>query len=288
MIWNSQTTDANGVNEAVVAIMNGMKGQHLSSLSIQEYPKSSNLTDFDTFSYKQRDTKPYRLGSYYFYAANSTSNKYSIVIFHNTTAIQAAPTFAHILGEGVVNAITFANYGKNFSIGMYNHPLPLTKKQENLASNAGTFTVTMIFSIGMAFIPTGLVTFIVKERENNVKHQHLVSGVSIPAYWLSSYAWDLSKFMVPGVLSVLMIIAFDLKSLTENSSVLTACWLLFILYGVAICPFTYACSFLFKSYSIAQFFIFIYNLILGAVCSIVVWTLRLITADTRHVADGLQ
>mmetsp|Transcript_16037 Transcript_16037/g.15967 ORF Transcript_16037/g.15967 Transcript_16037/m.15967 type:complete len:82 (-) Transcript_16037:1773-2018(-) len=80
----------------------------------------------------------------------------------------------------------------------------------------------MIFAIGMAFIPTGLVTFIVKERENNVKHQHLVSGVSIPAYWLSSYTWDLLKFMVPGILSVLMIQAFDLKSLTENTEIYTA------------------------------------------------------------------
>ena len=75
----------------------------------------------------------------------------------------------------------------------------------------------MIFAIGMAFIPTGLITFIVKERENNVKHQHLVSGVSIPAYWISAYFWDLLKYQIPGILSPLFILAFDLKSLIDTS-----------------------------------------------------------------------
>lgn len=88
-----------------------------------------------------------------------------------------------------------------------------------MARNAGTFYASMIFSIGMAFIPTGLVTFIVKERENNVKHQHLVSGVSLPAYWLSAYTWDLAKYMVPCIVSVLLIKVFNLQSLTDDSEV---------------------------------------------------------------------
>jgi len=32
------------------------------------------------------------------------------------------------------------------------------------------FSISFVFSIGMSFIPASLVTFIVKEREHNIKH----------------------------------------------------------------------------------------------------------------------
>jgi ATP-binding cassette subfamily A (ABC1) protein 3 len=104
----------------------------------------------------------------------------------------------------------------------------------------------------MAFIPTGLITFIVKEREVNVKHQHLVSGVSVPAYWFSNYLWDLTKHMIPAIVCCLMVLWFNLKSLSTNDGdVYLTVWLLFILYGFAIAPFCYLTSFMFKSYAMA-------------------------------------
>ncbi|CAG9311641.1 unnamed protein product [Blepharisma stoltei] len=264
-------------------IMNRAVDNTNGRIKLTEYQGS--LEDFDYNIYKQRTNNPFRLGSYYFYEADPVKHAYSVVIFHNTTALQGAPTFAATIGQAFLQNIYNDD---NFKIPIYNYPLPLSHKQQNLARNAGTFYVSMIFAIGVSFIPTGLITFIVKERENNIKHQHLVSGVSIPAYWLSSYAWDLSKFMIPGIISVLMIKAFGLKSLVESDDVYGATWGLFLLYGVAICPFTYACSFVYKSYSIAQFFTFIYHLITGAIFATLTWTLRIISETTRDISDVLE
>eukprot|EP00358_Blepharisma_japonicum_P005429 CAMPEP_0202940626 /NCGR_PEP_ID=MMETSP1395-20130829/752_1 /ASSEMBLY_ACC=CAM_ASM_000871 /TAXON_ID=5961 /ORGANISM="Blepharisma japonicum, Strain Stock R1072" /LENGTH=1359 /DNA_ID=CAMNT_0049635207 /DNA_START=1192 /DNA_END=5271 /DNA_ORIENTATION=- len=273
----------NPTNNAVIEnIMKNMQTTQGKGVMTNTNVSAATLDDFDQTTYDERDHHPYRMGSFYFY--ETANNQYSVVVFQNTTSPQTPPTYLNLIG----NSILQHAYGTFPKINLYNDPLPLTHKQLGIGQNTGTFYVSMIFSIGMAFIPTGLVTFIVKERENNVKHQHLVSGVSIPAYWLSSYAWDLSKYMIPGVVSVLLISAFDLQSLPQIAAFSYQSEFYSFFMVAAICPFTYASSFLFKSYSIAQFFIFIYNLITGAILATVVWTLRIISDDTRHVADVLQ
>ena len=243
-----------------------------------------SLSNFDTEVYNTRFIKPSRMGSMYFHEANDWFHRYQVVVFQNSTAFQAAPTFYNLLSQGILRHLIHPNY----TISCTNHPLPLTKKQANLARNTGTFYIAMIFAIGMAFIPTGLVTFIVKERENNVKHQLIVSGVSIPAYWFSYYLWDIVKHMVPAVVSAAFLKAFDLKSLTDDSETYASVWILFILFGFAVIPFTYLCGFLFKSYSMAQFSVFMFSLVTGAILSTASWMMRLIAKSSRDVNQVLQ
>jgi ATP-binding cassette subfamily A (ABC1) protein 3 len=252
--------------------------------------KKMTPKEFDYYIYKERKVDPFRLGSYYSVNTSSLNNltglNYTgVYIWGNSSAYASLPTFASEYGQAFVNR--YKNDEDFYSFKIYNYPLPLTKKQKNLAQNAGSFYVALIFAIGMAFIPTGLVTFIVKEREHNIKHQHLVSGVSILAYWLSSLVWDLLKYMLPGIVTPLLIKAFDLKALLEPDSVYNAVWYLFLLFGFAICPYTYAISFLFKSYSVAQFFIFLLNLIVGVIGGLAVWVLIIISDTTRNVAEVL-
>jgi len=257
-------------------------------IKLEEVSTSMTIKEFDYYNYKKRKVDPFRLGAYYTTDTtplNNVSNYMGVYIWGNSSAYASIPSFASEFGQAYINSLLDDGTNKEFySFKVYNHPLPLTKKQKDLAQNAGSFYVALIFGIGMAFIPTGLVTFIVKERENNIKHQHLVSGVSILAYWLSSFAWDLVKYMLPGLITPLLIRAFDLKALVEPESVYQSIWLLFILFGLAICPYTYSLSFLFKSYSIAQFFIFLLNLIVGVIGGLAVWVLIIISDITRDVA----
>jgi ATP-binding cassette subfamily A (ABC1) protein 3 len=242
--------------------------------------------------YKKRDTDPYRYGSYYFNKAESnlTDHVFEVVVFHNSSAYQSVPVFYTAMSKAV---LTYAKDPNNLDPAEYkyevaNHPLPLTKKQQKLASNAGSFYVSMIFAVGIAFIPTGVITYIVKEKENNVKHQHLVSGISIPAYWISNFFWDILKYELVAVVSVLMITAFDLQSMTESSNVYSATWVIFIASGPAIVSFAYVFSFFFKTYSMAQFTIFMHSLLFGAVIATITWFLKLINDDTRDAADVLE
>ena len=163
----------------------------------------------DDHIYDERDEDPYRMGSYYFYKHDTVNHQYEVVVFHNTTGFQSVPTYFNAIAEAITELAT----GKETAYKLYNHPLPYTQKQKALGEDAGTFFSAMIFSVGMAFIPTGIITFIVREREDNVKHQHLISGVSIPAYWLSAYTWDVVKHLIPAIICALMILAFNIQSM---------------------------------------------------------------------------
>jgi ATP-binding cassette subfamily A (ABC1) protein 3 len=249
--------------------------------------KPENITDLEKFDkkvYDDRDHDPFRMGSYYFYKNNQTAHQYEIIVFQNSSAFQSIPTFYEAVAQSILeNALS-----TDVKLELTNHPLPLTKKQSKLAQNAGTFFASMIFGVGMAFIPTGIVAFIVKEKEVKIKHQHIVSGVSIAAYWLSSYLWDLIKHAIVASVCSLMVLGFDLQSLTDNSDVYATTWLLFALFGVAMAPFTYLTSFLFESYAMAQFTTFIFNLMTGAVLATMSWILRIINDNTRDVIDVLM
>jgi ATP-binding cassette subfamily A (ABC1) protein 3 len=123
-----------------------------------------------------------------------------------------------------------------------------TESIKNLEGTADGIIATFIFCIALSFIPASLITFTVKEREDQVKHQHLVSGVSLLSYWLSNYFMDFAKHLMPAVFSILMMLAFNITVFTDESRTFGAVSLLFLLYGWSIIPFSYLFGFLFKSY----------------------------------------
>lgn len=123
-----------------------------------------------------------------------------------------------------------------------NHPLPLTNVQRSVNQSTSAFTMTLFLVLAFAFIPASQVrpllytttmaglaclnpspslpqaVFIVKERETHVKHQQLISGVSIPAYWLSSFVWDLVQYLVTWAICVGIIFAFDVEAFTDSGA----------------------------------------------------------------------
>ena len=64
----------------------------------------------------------------------------------------------------------------------------------------------------------------------------LISGVSIIAYWLSTFIFDIINYMVPCVLSIILIALFDIEQLLTSGRI-WATLLLFVFYGtsVAVC-----------------------------------------------------
>lgn len=59
-------------------------------------------------------------------------------------------------------------------------------------------------------ISDSLVQNIIKERQRNIKHQIMISGSSLSAYWLGNYAADIVFQMLPAVFGIVGIHAFGL------------------------------------------------------------------------------
>ncbi|RHZ08100.1 hypothetical protein DYB26_013866, partial [Aphanomyces astaci] len=129
----------------------------------------------------------------------------------NTTATHAAGVFKAALDEALIQMLN----GK-FPVTVNLYPFPLTATVKALFSSALSFVACIIISLAMSFFPASIVIFLVKEKtnEHNAKHQQLVSGVSLPAFWLANYVFDMLLYVVPLAAALIMINAFKIQSLT--------------------------------------------------------------------------
>lgn len=175
-------------------------------------------------------------------------NVATYAVFHNTTAIHGGPIFMNLMNSAILKSKTASG-----SIVARTHPLPFTKRQGALISAIMTFSAAIIIVMAFAFIPAYEVIFVVKEREVSAKHQQLISGVSIPAYWLSTWVFDVATYLFPAAIAIALTRAFDIEDFysTESRRAWSLC-LLFLLYGTSVSGFTYCLSFIFKSHSTAQ------------------------------------
>ena len=55
-----------------------------------------------------------------------------------------------------------------------------------------------------------IISFIIKEREKQLKHMQVISGVSLAAYWLSNIISDIVKTYVPIIIIIILTFVFQL------------------------------------------------------------------------------
>lgn len=128
--------------------------------------------------------------------------------------------------------------------------LPLTKQISNFEGVLDAFIAAFFIAIGYAFIPSSIIMFLVTERENNAKHQQIVSGVSLTAYWFSNLLVDYLKYLIVALLTIIAILVYDISSLIEGQATIGTISLTF-LFGFSMISFTYLTSFMFKGPSSA-------------------------------------
>jgi ABC-type multidrug transport system fused ATPase/permease subunit len=128
----------------------------------------------------------------------------------------------------------------------------------------------------MAFIPAAFANFVMYEKESKCYHQQIVSGVSLSAYWLSTWLWDNLTYQLAAWLILILIIVFPNTSLLTGQEPLGAFIGLFMLFGPAIIGFTYMTTFFFKTASSGQLITVFINLILGLGLTITTLVLRFI------------
>ena len=63
-------------------------------------------------------------------------------------------------------------------------------------------------AIGFALIPASMISHIVGERKKNLKHMQVLSGMSLPSYWISNMLFDIIKAMVPSGIVIGLLYAF--------------------------------------------------------------------------------
>ncbi|ETL98845.1 hypothetical protein L917_04165 [Phytophthora nicotianae] len=232
----------------------------------------------------------------YLVHGDSIQNLFGYNMFINTTSTHSAIIFKALMDQTIYRffASNSSSDGSNVNLVVNNHPLPLTADTKALFGSFLAFTACLFICIAFTYYPASIVTFLVKEKQSshNSKHQQLVSGVSLGAFWLSNFIWDFLLYLIPCAAAIIMIKGFNIDSMTGSSAcnsctseTFPAVIVLFILFGLAICPFTYCLSYLFKEHASSQTYTIMINFIIGVVLMVVAFILDVIesTEDINAV-----
>jgi ATP-binding cassette, subfamily A (ABC1), member 3 len=222
-------------------------GTNLMSQISNVYIENTNITSLETFSdylTVSTDKTPSHMGAYYFDTIDETNKIYSYEAYINQTAFQAAPTFYHAMSSSILTSIN-----PIFSMKVYNYPLPYTKKMGRIENWNGSIA-SLVFCLGLSFIPVSIINYIAQEKQSKVKKQLIVSGISLKTYWIANLIWDIVKNIYLFLIFWLMLSIFRVNESDVSASDNNTCMAMLILvYGVTIVPFAYVCSFLSKSHT---------------------------------------
>jgi len=136
------------------------------------------------------------------------------------------------------------------------------------SSSQNAFGYAGYVGFAFCFMPCAIVSFIVLERVENLRHMQIISGMSLPAYWISNMIADMIKLYIPIGLIILLSVVFD--------SNYPGTWVLFMLLPPALVPWTYCSSFLFSKDGSAQIITLFANYFVCCLMGIMVFVLQFI------------
>ena len=192
------------------------------------------------------------------------ANHFKFVEVLNTRVTHSVPLFSLYFLTNLIKAKT--HYSSEFQVNFLNYPMPLTAELEQSKDQTSNSLVIFFVAIAFSLIPANFVTIIVRERLNNSKHLMRVSGISITAYWIINYLFELVKYYFTCGICLLLLYAFDFYK--------EYLYIFYLIYGPAMVASTYILSFLFSTESGAQNGIILLNFLLGALGSTVILSLR--------------
>ncbi|KRW99021.1 P-loop containing nucleoside triphosphate hydrolase [Pseudocohnilembus persalinus] len=238
------------------------------------------LEQFDLVNFQKMSQNS--KGAYYLKESKNDDFQYFMEI--NSVNKNAMPIYTNSINQAIIR---YATQNDDILINVYNDPLPITQQYKRVSQITNGIITAYIFSMALAFIPASLITFTVKEREDQVKHQQLVSGVSLKAYWGSNWFIDIIKFLFVFVFSVIIIKIYDIETYTGENETFVCVILAIFLYSWSMIPFSYCFGFVFKDHGNSQITTFFLHFILGSTLTMVVYILKLINS-TSTIGEIIQ
>lgn len=205
----------------------------------------------------------------------SPEKGYQLIVYGNMTYRDSLPMFLQTAISAILKDVT---KNPNASFIVKPQGLPLTNANKTGQKAGMGSIVAFLFSIAFALIPGSVISQIVHERESKVKHQQIISGATLIPYWLAAYTIDVIRSMISIAVAIIFVYVFNVD--------LPYVWILFILFGFAIHPFTYFTSHLFSKEGVAQSMTILFHIAIGGLLSIAVLVLQSLE-NTKNVGNGL-
>lgn len=156
--------------------------------------------------------------------------------------------FVPLSASNIVDNILLRKYSGNLdaSIKTLLDPLPQTSYILQFEDSIDALIIHGFLMLGFLFIATSMIVIIIKERENNAKHQQMISGSGVLSYWMSNFFIDFAKLYLVCMIFYSLFYILDFQYYTKEDRGLM-CFLLFTIYPINLVLQNYIFSYLFKS-----------------------------------------
>lgn len=165
--------------------------------------------------------------------------------------------------------------------------MPRTNQQLQINNTISGFFASFIFSIALAFKFASIIAFIVKERVDRSKHQQIVSGMNIGAYWTANFVYDFFLYFIVASITIAISKGLAIESLTSGDA-FAATWLLFIFYGLSYISFTYIFGFVYHDYGNAQAAYYFITFVAGGMIPLITLLLRILSESSNPIGRGIS
>lgn len=128
----------------------------------------------------------------------------------------------------------------DFQFKLVTNPYPVLQKYKDAERKTSVASLLFVLAIGFVILPATIVGQIMSEREQNLKHMQVISGMNLFSYWCINVIFDIIKMEIPMAMCVGLLYAFRLKEYYMSMYV-------FFLFPVGVVPFTHGTSFLFQT-----------------------------------------
>ncbi|KPA80358.1 putative ATP-binding cassette protein subfamily A member 10 [Leptomonas pyrrhocoris] len=180
-------------------------------------------------------------------------------LMHNTTTSHAAPQALDALYRLARTQLFGASVPQHTVV---NSPMKLGEFEKNMVATSKQVMMGIFIIIPFIFIPSNTIGYIVEEEESGARHMQWLSGMSVFAYWMSSFMFDVACYIGTQILTFVIFVIFNRTEFVSKDTVGPAI-VMFLFYGVSSIPVSYFMSFFFKSAFSAQSVVFCINFTFG-------------------------
>ncbi|XP_070588323.1 glucosylceramide transporter ABCA12 [Erythrolamprus reginae] len=191
--------------------------------------------------------------------ANRTITK----VWYNPEGYHSLPAYLNSLNNFILHAYLPHGNTSGYGISVIAHPYPGGESQEQaMLSSLLDIIVSMSVLIGYSITTASFVLYVVKEHQTKAKQLQHISGLDVTSYWMTNFIYDMVYFLVPVILSVGVISAFQIPAFFNDNN-LMAVFLLLFLFGYSTFSWMYLLAGIFKETGMAFIVYVCINLFFG-------------------------
>ena len=224
-----------------------------------EFPLYTSSLQLSTWMIAKQQTN-IGIGAVYPDSTYETQEGTVSTSLHNATYAHGWPAGSNLLHNAMLRVS-----GKNYTITTDNHPMPMSRYEQNIIDSFMIVLTSLFIMIPFTFIPSNFISFIVKERSSKAKHIQTVSGIRVSLYWLTAFIADFVLYLITVALVFVVFWVDDRKEFIGTVGVFSATLSLFVMYGISSIATCYLMSFLFEKHTTAQNTIIAVNFLAGFV-----------------------